>query len=186
MKKFTTIKLMITMVILGVSVAYAQTDFKFNKVDYVGAMGTTDWTTGWTNWNPEKTVYPAITESTTLNAAATGSGKIEITGNTTLDASKVYLLTGYVYVRSGGTLTIPAGTVIRGEGNQSAANYATIVVQRGGKIMAIGTKEKPIVFTSNKAVDSRMPGDWGGIIILGKFFSFFFFFFLVLCSVSDI
>ena len=174
MKKFTTIKLMITMIALSINLAYAQTDFKFNKVSFVGAMDATDWTKGWTNWTPEQTVYPTVNESTTLNAAATGTGKIEITGNTTLDASKVYLLTGLVYVRSGGTLTIPAGTIIRAEGNASAANFASIVVQRGGKIVAIGSKSKPIVITSNKAegytagLPNRKPGDWGGILILGK------------------
>ncbi len=170
MKKFTKIKLAAALVIMGVTTVFAQNPYKFTKVDYVGAMGTTDWTTGWTNWNPEQTTYPSVTESTVLNAAATGTGKIEITTNVTLDASKVYLLTGIVYVKNGGTLTIPAGTIIRAEGNPSAtpANWATIVIQRGGKINSTGTKEMPIVFTSNKAAGSRKPGDWGGIILLGK------------------
>jgi hypothetical protein len=170
MKKFTKIKLAAALVIMGATTVFAQNPYKFTKVDYVGAMGTTDWTTGWTNWNPEQTTYPSVTETTVLNAAATGGGKIEITTNVTLDASKVYLLTGIVYVKNGGTLTIPAGTIIRAEGNQSAtpANWATIVIQRGGKINATGTKEKPVVFTSNKAAGSRMPGDWGGVILLGK------------------
>lgn len=170
MKKFTKIKLVATLAVMGVTTVFAQNPYKFTKVDYLGAMGTTDWTTGWTNWNPEQTTYPSVTETTVLNAAATGGGKIEITTNVTLDASKVYLLTGIVYVKNGGTLTIPAGTVIRAEGNPSAtpANWATIVIQRGGKINAAGTKEKPVVFTSNKAAGSRMPGDWGGIILLGK------------------
>ncbi len=34
--------------------------------------------------------------------------------------------------------------------------------------MAEGTASKPIIFTSNKAVGSRAPGDWGGLLILGK------------------
>jgi hypothetical protein len=170
MKKFTKIKLAATLVIMGVTTVFAQNPYKFLKVDYVGAMGTSDWTVGWTNWNPGQTTYPSVTESTVLNAAATGTGKIEIATNVTLDASKVYLLTGIVYVKNGGTLTIPAGTIIRAEGNPSAtpANWATILIQRGGKINATGTKEKPIVFTSNKAAGSRKPGDWGGIILLGK------------------
>ena len=37
--------------------------------------------------------------------------------NTSLDASKKYLLRGKVYVQAPNTLTIPAGTVIIGEKN---------------------------------------------------------------------
>jgi hypothetical protein len=170
MKKMTKITLMIAYLGLSLGNVNAQNPFNFLKVNYVGAMGTTDWTTGWANWNPEKTVYPATNEQTTLNAGATPTGKIEISTTVTLDASKVYLLTGLVYIKNGGVLNIPAGTIIRSEGNASAtpANWASIVVQRGGKINAIGTASMPVVFTSNKAVDNRKPGDWGGIIILGK------------------
>lgn len=158
------------MLILGAEFAQAQNPYKFLKVDYVGAMGATDWTANWTNWNPETTTYPSVTETTTLNAAATGSGKIEITTTVTLDASKTYLLTGLVYVKNGGVLNIPAGTIIRAEGNASAtpANWASLVIQRGGKINAMGTADKPIVFTSNKAANNRKPGDWGGILLFGK------------------
>ena len=129
-------------------------DSFFDKVAYKGAFGTTDWTKDWTNFDPKTTVYPATTE--TLEGT--------ISANKTLDASKVYLLKGFVYVTDGVTLTIPAGTVIRGD----EGSKASLVVTRGGKIMAEGTASKPIVFTSNKAVGSRAPGDWGGIIILGK------------------
>ncbi len=34
--------------------------------------------------------------------------------------------------------------------------------------MAIGTADKPIVFTSGKAPGTRGPGDWGGIVLLGS------------------
>lgn len=129
-------------------------DSFFDKVAYKGAFGTTDWTKDWTNFDPKTTVYPATTE--TLEGT--------ISANKTLDASKVYLLKGFVYVTDGVTLTIPAGTIIRGD----EGSKASLVVTRGGKIMAEGTASKPIVFTSNKAVGSRAPGDWGGIIILGK------------------
>jgi hypothetical protein len=129
-------------------------DSFFEKVAYKGAFGTTDWTASWTNYNPKTTVYG--------DATVTLSGTIS--ANTTLDASKVYKLVGFVYVASGVTLTIPAGTVIRGD----QVSKGTLVVTRGGKVMAEGTAAKPIVFTSNKAVGDRAPGDWGGVIILGK------------------
>jgi len=43
-----------------------------------------------------------------------------------------------------------------------------LVIERGAQIVAEGTATKPIVFTSGKAVGERAPGDWGGIVILGR------------------
>ena len=63
-----------------------------DKTDFVGALHSDaayDWTKKWTNWNPKATVYPAATDSTTLNDA---SGVKAITGTLTLDANKVYKL----------------------------------------------------------------------------------------------
>ncbi len=88
----------------------------------------------------------------------------DISTNTTLSASKKYLLKGFVYVTEGATLTIEPGTVIRGD----KATKATLIITRGAKISAVGTAEKPIVFTSNLAAGARDKGDWGGVIILGK------------------
>lgn len=126
----------------------------FDKVTYRGAFGTTDWTANWTNFTPKTTVYgtPTVTLSGTISA------------NMTLVASTVYLLSANVYVPTGVTLTIPAGTVIRGDQGSKAA----LIIQRGAKLIAEGTATNPIVFTSNKAAGLRAPGDWGGIIILGK------------------
>ncbi len=129
-------------------------DAFFDKVTYKGAFGTTDWTTNWTNFTPKITIYG--------NATETLQGTID--ANRTLDATKVYKLVGFVYIKDGITLTIPAGTVIRGDKDSKG----TLVVTRGGKLNAEGTAAKPIVFTSNQAVGARAPGDWGGIIILGK------------------
>lgn len=100
------------------------------------------------------------------NPTPSGS-TVELSGNLatqTLDASKKYLLKGYVFVRSGNTLTIPAGTIIYGD----KGSKGTLVVDIGGKIEAVGTPEKPIVFTSKFAVNERDKGDWGGLIILGR------------------
>jgi hypothetical protein len=81
----------------------------------------------------------------------------------TLDASKVYsLATAGTFVNAPATLTIPPCTTIVG-GAQSA-----LIVTRGAKIMAVGEKDRPIVFTSNAAIGQRAPGDWGGIVILGR------------------
>ena len=126
----------------------------FEKVIYRGAFGTTDWTSGWAKFDPKNEAYPATTETLSGN----------ITASRTLDASKVYLLSGFVYVKTGVTLTIPAGTIIRGD----KATKATLIITKGAKLVAEGTISKPIVFTSNLPVGSRAAGDWGGIILLGK------------------
>jgi hypothetical protein len=80
----------------------------------------------------------------------------------TLDASKVYKLTGLLNVEAGGELHIPAGTVIEGIGGTSAA----IIVKQDGKIFITGTKEKPVVMTSGLA--TKKAGDWGGLVICGR------------------
>lgn len=84
----------------------------------------------------------------------------------TLDASKPYLLKGQVFIPSGVTLTVPAGTIIKGD----KATKATLIVQPGGKLIAEGTASNPIVFTSAQAVGERDRGDWGGIVMLGNAF----------------
>ncbi len=127
----------------------------FQEVDYRGAFGAVDWTDGWANWAPQNTAYPATTQ-----VLAAG----DITVNTTLSANQVYLLDGWVYIKSGATLTIEPGTIIRG----SKANKGAIIVEKGAKIIAEGTAANPIVFTSNQAPGSRSYGDWGGIIVLGN------------------
>jgi hypothetical protein len=134
-------------------------DAFFTKVSYIGAFGESDWTSGWANWNPMNTVYPATT-STLGNGEKSLNGGLKITANQTI--SGVVLLSGWVYVKSGATLTIEKGTIIRGE------LAACLIIERGGKIMAEGTKESPIVFTSNKAVGLRNTNDWAGVIICGK------------------
>jgi hypothetical protein len=91
----------------------------------------------------------------------------EISGDVT--ASKTYpqgtyILKGFVYVKNNATLTFEAGSVIRGDKDSKG----TLIVTRGSKLVANGTATNPIVFTSGKEAGSRNPGDWGGIIILGK------------------
>jgi len=87
-----------------------------------------------------------------------------ITSNTTLDNTKIYVLKKDVYTRvfSGATLTIPAGTVIKGNINSA------LIIEMGGKIDAQGTVSNPIVFTSIKPIGDRKTGDWGGVVLAGK------------------
>ena len=90
------------------------------------------------------------------------SGNINTT--TTLTSDKVWTLKGYVYVTDGAKLIIQPGTTIISD----VAEKGALCIERGAQIIAEGTSTKPIIFTSGKAVGERSPGDWGGIIILGK------------------
>ena len=137
--------------------AFAQLTRGLNVVNYKGAFDPADsmWTKNWTNFNPQNAVYGAPTVQVTGYISA----------NTTWKSSKVYQLNGPVMVINGATLTIEAGTVIRG--NAMSSN-SSLIITRGCKIMANGTEAKPIVFTSSKAAGLRAPGDWGGVIILGN------------------
>lgn len=93
--------------------------------------------------------------------AATITVNADITTNTTWTNNNVYVLTGgFRYVKNNATLTIQAGTLIKG-------TASSLVITRGAKIMAIGTEYQPIVFTSSQPAGSRNPSDWGGILILG-------------------
>jgi len=87
-----------------------------------------------------------------------------ITGTETWSASNYYVLRGAVFVRDGATLNIPAGTWVIGE----AGSVGTLIVERGGRLNAIGTRDNPVVFTSDQAPGTRNRGDWGGIILNGR------------------
>ncbi|HRF64482.1 MAG TPA: T9SS type A sorting domain-containing protein [Ignavibacteria bacterium] len=102
-------------------------------------------------------LYAQPIDSTTLNSAS-------ITSNTTLNASTRYLMKGNNNVKNGATLIIQPGTIILGD----FESKGTLIVERGGKIFANGSANQPIVFTSEKPAGNRNPGDWGGIIILGR------------------
>ncbi|HMC55085.1 MAG TPA: hypothetical protein VKH19_07955 [Gemmatimonadaceae bacterium] len=89
----------------------------------------------------------------------------DITASRTLYAETTYTLKGFIHVANGATLTIQPGTTIQGDFNTLGSS---LFVLRGAKIQAVGTADKPIVFTSSQTVGSRKPGDWGGLILVGN------------------
>jgi len=100
-----------------------------------------------------------------------------ITADETWTKNNIYILNGKVVVDNGVTLTIEPGTIIKGsKGTGSLAS--ALIIARGGKIMAEGTSDSPIVFTSiddninvgEKAgtnLNESNNGLWGGVLILG-------------------
>jgi hypothetical protein len=79
-----------------------------------------------------------------------------ISADTRWTSDKVYQLGGRITVLSGVTLTIDAGTVIKGEAG-NGANATALLVARGGMIEAVGTASLPIIFTS--VADEITPED---------------------------
>ncbi len=112
------------------------------------------WTKSWTNFSPNKTDYPEAEEKLPYI----------ISTNTYLRNDVVYLMSGDVYVTNGASLTIQEGTIIRCD----HVMPGNLIVTKGAKLIAAGSKAYPIVFTSNKAPKARNSGDWGGIIIAGS------------------
>ena len=90
--------------------------------------------------------------------------KDHITKDTTLLKVDENILTGLVYVDAGVTLTIEKGATVKGA--YTGSNTAALIIKRGAKLMAVGTQEEPIIFTS--ASPTPQSGDWGGIVLLGK------------------
>jgi len=88
----------------------------------------------------------------------------EITGTVNWVNTNVYELQGFIYVVDGAVLTIQEGTRIEGD----KATKGTLIIERGGKIEAIGTANAPIVFTSELPSGQRSYGDWGGIVLCGR------------------
>lgn len=82
----------------------------------------------------------------------------------TLTKDKKYLIKGQTFVRTGQVLTIQPGTIIKGD----KATKGTLVIDRGGKIEAVGTAAEPIVMTSSLPAGTRDRGDWGGLVMLGN------------------
>ncbi len=119
----------------------------------------------------------AVEIDATVAPVITVSSSVDGVGTVTWTKDNVYLLDGFIYVNDGQTLTIEAGTIIKGAPGEGA-DASALIVARGGKIMAEGTAAEPIIFTSQ--ADDIQPGDivgtipvtqrglWGGVIILGK------------------
>jgi hypothetical protein len=106
----------------------------------------------------------AIGHTATAQSFTTLTVQDSISADTHWTCDKQYLLKGYVYVTDGHTLTIDPGVIVRGD----KQTKGSLIVERGAKLMAMGTAQAPIVFTSNQSVGNRSYGDWGGVILCGK------------------
>jgi hypothetical protein len=103
-------------------------------------------------------------EVTPINVPSSTTLTGNITATTTLTSDKEWVLKGYVYVTDGAKLIIQPGTIIKSDISEKGA----LCIERGAQIVAEGTAAKPIIFTSGRPAGERTPGDWGGIVILGR------------------
>jgi hypothetical protein len=106
---------------------------------------------------------------------------IQVTNNLaaseTWYATNEYVLNGKIYVLSPAVLTIEPGTVIKGlTGTPGDPNtISALFITQGAKIIANGTRTRPIIFTSDQD-DVYLPDDlpiharglWGGLVLMGK------------------
>ena len=130
-------------------------------------------------------VTETVTVTTTVPTTTPTSKTVGTGGITYIDDAqawtndRIWILNGKVVVRSGGSLTIEAGTIIKAQNGQGVEATA-LVIAAGASINAIGTEDSPIIFTDiEDSIDygdgiispNRKPtdtGKWGGIIILGN------------------
>ncbi len=99
---------------------------------------------------------------TTTGQTITLQGRIN--ADTVLHKQNTYILKGLVYLVGNHTMTVEAGTTIKG--SYSGSDVAALIITRGSKLTAIGTATEPIIFTS--ASPNPQSGDWGGIVLCGK------------------
>ena len=86
----------------------------------------------------------------------------EIGSDATLRSDTIHYLGHQLFVRAGATLTIEPGTLL-----QAFGSHAAIIVEPGGRIVAEGTREAPVVLSCSAPAGYRQPGCWAGLRILG-------------------
>jgi len=120
------------------------------------------------------TASPSASIVVTTTAQGSSEKRAILAGNTgasdrTLSKDTIYTIVGFYFVQPGTKLTIPAGTRLEGD----YASKGAIITVRGtssrpsGQLIAIGTPQEPIVFTSSRPAGQRARGDWGGIVLSG-------------------
>jgi hypothetical protein len=134
-------------------------------VGHIGGNATVDMTEG-ADMSTPVDMTPVGDDAFVSHCAQVPSDPTVISGHIsadrTLGCDHVYLLQGFVFVDAPATLTIEKGTTIQ------MALDASLLIDRGAKIIAVGTSDEPIVFTSSKLPGSRSVGEWGTVALVGR------------------
>jgi hypothetical protein len=109
----------------------------------------------------------------TVLTTTAGAQGWELSGSPSLTCDKTYILDAKVYVGPGQVISIQPGTVIKALAVAQPSMATALVIERGGKILASGTEDCPIVFTAfadpmDGSYSIANKGLWGGLVILGK------------------
>lgn len=152
------------------TITWSSSDEKVATVDGGKVTGVAEGTVTITatTKSGDKTATCAVTVSEDAPEVLEDTLEGNITADRTISAANKNFLKGFVYVKSGATLTIEAGSVIKGISVAPGERAASLIIEPGAKIIAEGTVDKPIVFTSDKEPGKRVTGDWGGLIICGN------------------
>jgi hypothetical protein len=117
---------------------------------------------------PTASVFERPADCTSYTTPAGNELAGDITTCTQLTSDRTWIIDGLVAVK-GTTLKIDAGTTLAGrEGTGAATSY--MVIDRDAKILAEGTANQPIVFTSEivELGGAAAVGQWGGLTIIGN------------------
>jgi len=139
----------------------------FKQTCYAGAIDPqgVDWTQGWTYYDSTGANRQDIHLATMPDPRplATYNNVSIYSPSQYFSPDSNYRVIGQLRVKSGAVLTVAPGVVIL----EDKASVGTIIVERGGKIHAVGTACDPIIITSAQAPGSQRHGDCGGIYLLG-------------------
>ena len=152
----------------------------FDATTFIGAVESADedWTQGWTVGMPDSSPdYACPTGTTTLADEVAGreacglSGTLS--GTVVLSRDNHYVLDGKVVVggdnANAGMLRIESGTTVIGDDPEDF-----LVISRGSRVEALGTRNMPITFTAAADVTGDIPdpvntrGLWGGLVVNGN------------------
>ena len=157
-------------------------DAWFEATNYIGAIGDLNWTEGWTvagsvshSGQPDFGCPDGTTEaSRTINGQRVCELSGTITGDILLTNNNLYELAGKVVIGNDNAdpavLSIQAGTTVYG-----TTRFDFLVISRGSRLLAEGTRTSPIIFSSSRDENLQGGADidtsrglWGGIVINGN------------------
>ncbi len=109
-------------------------------------------------------------EETVVGGETVTRLKGRINGDYLFSAEKKYLIDSVFSIEDNGVLTIEAGTTVYFKTSPTPQYISSLYITRGSRINAVGEKDAPIIFTSDKVLtgDTPSPQDWGGIYLYGN------------------
>ena len=155
-------------------------DTFFDNTDFIGAFGAENWAAGWTYAgsvsHSSQPDFGCPDGTTTSSRMLNGTRVCQLSGTITddllLTSNNYYELVGKVVVggdnEASADLTVQAGTTIFG-----GTDVDFLVISRGSKIIANGTRTAPVTLTSQSDLTggadlSSDRGLWGGLVINGN------------------